>query len=142
MLPVLDEALEAITGLSDGDSRSWSEWHKRWETVDELAGKRDKSSVDELLNLYGDSDASLLLKKKIADALLRNRIRRGIPRIFGDLSDGKIEVRQWAYKALQSFYVNSLPDFDADGSLDRRTAQTEAIRLWLLNAGREIRKDR
>ena len=78
----------------------------------------------------------------MADAFLRNRIRRLVPSIFHDLGGEKLELRQWAYKALQSFYVDPLPSFDPDGPLDRRIAQTETIRRWILNTERAIRKEK
>jgi hypothetical protein len=138
----LDDALREITGVPDGDPERCSEWHERWQSVEGLAQKKDKQSIDQLLEIYSGAGGSLLLKRRVADAFLRNRIRRGIPRIFHDLDDDDVEVRRWAYQTLQSFYVDPVPPFDPEGSSDRRFAETETIRKWILTTERAVRADR
>jgi oligoendopeptidase F len=96
-----------------------------------LIGTQQKADrIPDLLKYYENTNKSFALKSTVIWALQQVKAKEALPLFLKDLSSNDPRVRDAAYKAFRSFFVDYPPRFDATASQSVRAEQISAIQEW------------
>jgi hypothetical protein len=122
--------LSEITGYKYEKWEDYLKWHRRWEKVMLIGTQQKADRIPDLLKYYENTKKSFVLKSTVIWALQQTKAKEAIPLFLKDLSSNDPRVRDAAYKAFRSFYVDYPPRFDPAASQSARAQQIAAIEEW------------
>jgi hypothetical protein len=122
--------LSQITGHKYDKWEDYLKWHRRWERIVYIGSKQKKDRIPDLLKYYENTKKSYALKKTIIWAILQCKAREAIPLFLADMQGNDPKMREEAYRAFRSFFVEYPPRFESNASQNLRDQQIAAIREW------------
>jgi len=126
----IETYLSQITGHKYDKWEDYLKWHRRWERIVFIGSKQKKDRIPDLLKYYENTKKSFALKKTVIWAILQCKAREAIPLFLADMQGNDPKIREEAYRAFRSFFVEYPPRFEANASQGLREQQIAAINEW------------